>query len=149
MAFCKKLTDVEYRNNQLKDGWKYDLPSEVQWEYACRAGADTDFYYGNQIEDMDAYGWHVGNSFNVGEKYPHKVVQKKANAWGLYDMHGNVCEWCLDQSDPTLFVPGRVTRGGLWLQHAHYSRFTSSPGIDHEQSRSPAIGFRVALVRSK
>ncbi|RYZ28784.1 MAG: formylglycine-generating enzyme family protein [Chitinophagaceae bacterium] len=83
-----------------KTGVFYRLPTEAEWEYACRAGSKTAWYYGNDPKLIDQYAWHSGNSKN---KY-QKVGQKKPNAWGLYDMMGNVSEWTLDQYIPNYFT---------------------------------------------
>lgn len=85
VAFCEWLTKKEQQADRLPLGWRYALPSEAQWEYACRAGT-ADHYAG----DLDRMGWYGGNSV----KMPHEVGQKQANDWGLYDMHGNMREWC-------------------------------------------------------
>jgi formylglycine-generating enzyme required for sulfatase activity len=118
--FCQWLT--------AKTGRYYRLPTEAEWEYACRAGTSTAYSFGEDGAQLDDYAWHLKNS---SEKY-QKVGLKQPNAWGLHDMHGNVAEWCLDQhttrfytqcqeqgvvKDP-LAIPlteyKRVVRGGSW-----------------------------------
>ena len=70
----------------------YRLPTEAEWEYACRAGSTSDYYFGSRVEDLRSYAWFEGNS----DFKPHAVDQRKPNVWGLYDMAGNVWEWCHD-----------------------------------------------------
>ncbi len=153
MEFCRKLTEREHSMGRLPRGWKYTLPTEAQWEYACRAGTMTAYYTGDDsYEDLGRAGWYGENS--GGETHP--VGQKEPNAWGLYDMHGNVWEWCSDWyslrleggDDPAGVKSGsnRVLRGGGWSNNAQYCRSAHrvyySPG-----SRGISLGFRVALVR--
>jgi formylglycine-generating enzyme required for sulfatase activity len=91
MMFCRWL--------YAKTGVFYRLPTEAEWEYACRAGSTTAFPFGNDPKLLGLHAWHAGNSKG---KY-QKVAQKKPNAWGLYDMLGNLAEWTLDQYDPAYF----------------------------------------------
>ncbi|MFQ5571331.1 MAG: formylglycine-generating enzyme family protein [Rhodothermales bacterium] len=83
-----------------KTGRFYRLPTEAEWEYACRAGSSTAFGFGHESDSLDAYAWHFGNSDEVF----HPVGQKKPNAWGVYDMHGNVAEWSLDQYEADYYA---------------------------------------------
>ena len=131
---------------RARTGVDFDLPTEAQWEYACRAGTTTTYSYGNSADG--AYMWYTLNS---GSK-THPVGQKKANPWGLYDMHGNVWEWCLDWygnlaygTDPKGSSSGsnRVERGGGWGNSAVYC--TSSRRDDNGPSyASSDYGFRLA-----
>lgn len=82
-----------------KTGIFYRLPTEAEWEYACRAGSKGAYFFGDQDKDLGEYAWYKQNS---GDKY-HKVMEKKPNAWGLYDMTGNVAEWTLDQYEEDYF----------------------------------------------
>jgi sulfatase modifying factor 1 len=127
-AYCKKLSE--------KEGKTYRLPTEAEWEYACRAGTQTRWSFGNDEKVLGDYAWYYENAWDIDEKYAHQVRQKKPNAFGLYDMHGNVREWCHDyygedyykqspENDPAGPSSGsfRVFRGGSW---GVISRFTRS-----------------------
>jgi formylglycine-generating enzyme required for sulfatase activity len=146
MEFCRRLTETAKAAGQLPEGYAYMLPSEAQWEYACRAGTTGDF--AGQVEAMAVYSENAGGT-------THVVGTKQANAWGLHDMHGNVWDWCLDWKgsysggsviDPMGAASGslRVYRGGSWSDGAGFCRSANrcgnSPGV-----RFHDLGFRLAL----
>lgn len=154
LEFCRKLTERERQAGHMPDGWEYTLPTEAQWERACRAGTDTRFSFGNDDLKIGEHAWFLDNALDAGERYAHRVGQKRPNPWGLFDMHGNVWEWCRDWCGDTL--PGgsdpedteegmyRVARGGCWgctaglCRSADRSRFAPTMQYGY-------IGFRVAL----
>ena len=141
-------------------GYKFDLPTEAQWEYACRAGTTTALNNGKNITsktdscyNLYGLGWYSNNS---GSK-THAVGYKKPNAWGIYDMHGNVWEWCRDwygnykswtRSDP-ICISGsdRVRRGGSWNCSAIFCR-SACRNNGNPNFGNCTLGFRVALVPS-
>jgi len=134
--------------NSRLDGLQLSLPSEAQWEYACRAGTETARY----SENLDAIAWYWDNS---GQE-THSVAGKEANSWGLYDMLGNVWEWCADVwvQDDAKKARGaedstsahRVIRGGSWVNDAQYVRAACR---DHYEPsiRDSYLGFRCAEFR--
>jgi formylglycine-generating enzyme required for sulfatase activity len=151
MEFCRKLTQLAETAGKLPPGYTYRLPTEAEWEYACRAGTLTPFSFGEANNDLQLgdYAWFTLNS----DSMPHPVGGKRPNPWGLFDMHGNVWEWCLDRWEGTLpggtvtnqpTVPNgplRVARGGSWLYDAKACR--SANRDDYGPSN---IGFRVVLA---
>jgi sulfatase modifying factor 1 len=148
MEFCRKLTALERQAGRLPEGFEYTLPTEAQWEYACRAGTTGD-YAGN----LDSMAWYDKNSGNK----THPVGTKQANAWGLYDMHGNVWEWCSDWyggypsgsvTDPRGAPSGssRVFRGGSWYDFASHCRSAFRLRFFPTYT-SDDLGFRACLVR--
>jgi alpha-L-fucosidase len=153
--YCRRLTERERAAGRLPAGWEYRLPTEAQWEYACRAGTTNQFSYGNdpQYTELGNYAWYAGNS---GTR-THAVGGKLPNQWGLYDMHGNVWEWCADWftsslprgsvTDPQGPTSGsdRVPRGGSWRDDAGACQ-SASRGPNAPSFRGPDLGFRVVLV---
>ena len=149
VEFCKKLSE--------REGALYRLPTEAEWEYACRAGTKTAWSFGNDAKLLDDYAWHQKNTSLEGEGYTHQVGLKKPNAFGLYDMHGNVWEWCYDyykddhyktsfKRDPTGPTTGSsyVFRGGSWFDHTLRTRSAFRNSNTGEFSNFD-LGFR--LVR--
>ena len=140
--------------NKMEGSDKYLLPTEAEWEYACRAGSKTTYCFGNDPGRLGAYAWYCDNSGNV----THPIRLKKPNAWGLYDIHGNVWEWCQDWycdypsnnvTDPDGPSSGsyRVFRGGSWIHRASYcrsaDRFFDNPGVHDDR-----LGFRLVALSS-
>jgi formylglycine-generating enzyme required for sulfatase activity len=151
VEFCKKLSDLP---EEKKAGRVYRLPTEAEWEYACRAGSKSAYSFGADSTSLGDYAWFGENSGNQ----THPVGEKKANAWGLYDMHGNVWEWCSDcwgkypkgsVSDPSGPSEGsyRVNRGGCWGIGAADCRSANRSWLD-PSIRNYGYGFRVALSPS-
>jgi formylglycine-generating enzyme required for sulfatase activity len=147
VEFCQKLSELP---EEKKAGRVYRLPTEAEWEYACRAGSKTAFSFGESAQSLGDYAWFSGNA-----KDPHPVGEKKPNAWGLYDMHGNVWEWCSDWygdypkgavNDPTGAREGsyRVVRGGSYnFGTASWRAAVRTSGLPSD--RIVFFGFRVAL----
>ncbi len=180
IAFCYRLNERERRAGRLPEGYEYALPTEAQWEYACRAGTTTALYNGSinilgqfNAPALDNIAWYGGNS-SVGyegrgwltdswaeKQYPggrsgvRDVGGKQPNAWGFYDMIGNVYEWCSDwygqyeysATDPRgpAIGSGRVNRGGSWNGNARFCR-AAKRGGGYPSDRCYHLGFRLALV---
>lgn len=168
-AFCRKLTEKARAARELPNDWEFRLPTEAQWEYACRAGTTTATSFGDSLSSTQAN--FKGTPYNGAAPGPSlnraaKVGSYPANAWGLHDMHGNTFEWCRDWyhaklpggTDPDLYSAfvsatksehggvSRVRRGGCWsdpgwpCRSAFRLRFEPERRYDH-------IGFRVVVVR--
>ena len=168
-TFCQRLTEQSRQSGALPKDWEFRLPTEAQWEYACRAGTTTATAFGNSLSSKQAN--FKGKPYNGAERGPSlnraaRVGSYPANAWGLHDMHGNIFEWCRDWyhlrlpggTDPDLYsakstatrsehgVISRVRRGGCWAddgwpcRSAFRLRFEPERRYDH-------IGFRVVAVR--
>lgn len=152
MEYCRRLTEHERQVGRLPAGFEYTLPTEAQWEYACRAGTT-----GGTAGPLEQMGWY--GAPKTGSTHP--VGQKQPNAWGLYDMHGNVWEWCRDwyadgyrvEAGATLQNPSgkllgsyRVNRGGSWTSPASKCRSAFRNWLT-PNDRGAGLGFRVALTR--
>lgn len=150
VEYCEKLSVLE--------GKEYRLPTEAEWEYACRGGNSTSYTFGVDSAQLRNYGWFKENADDIGEQYAHEVGGKQSNPFGLYDMHGNVWEWCSDWLGPysasAAVDPqgpstgsGRVLRGGSWRSAAGSCR-AANRGTGGPTSRHTDRGFRLALSSS-
>ena len=160
-AVCITWDDVQVFIAKLNacTGKVFRLPYEAEWEYACRAGTTTRFYWGDdrELTAIDAYAWWRGTALLTKEKYARPVGLKRPNPWGLFDMGSNVFEWCQDWygvypngpvTDPTGPVSGiyRVQRGGSWIDYGNSCRSA------HRIRETPSVakidaGFRLVLER--
>jgi formylglycine-generating enzyme required for sulfatase activity len=155
-VFLSRLNDMEETAGRLPTGWKYVLPTEAQWEYACRAGTTTAYWWGNDINSSRAnYNWDGGSTKGNDFKQTRDVGQYAANPWGFFDMHGNVWEWVHDwkvnylsgaQNNPEGPVSGsnRVLRGGSWGNSETDMR-SARRGSNTPTYRNYKLGFRLAF----
>src|SRR6266851_569465 len=160
-AFCRKLTEVSHQSGELPKDWEFRLPTEAQWEYACRAGTRTATSFGDKLSSNQAN--FKGKPYNGAEPGPSlgraaKVGSYPANPWGLHDMLGNTFEWCRDWYhsklpggvDPDLHLAtasSRVRRGGCWADEGWPCRSAFRLRFEPER-RYDHIGFRVVSVRT-
>jgi formylglycine-generating enzyme required for sulfatase activity len=160
-GFCEKLTELAHASGELPANWVFRLPTEAQWEYACRAGTTTATAFGDQLSSHQAN--FQGKPYNGAQEGPSlgraaRVGSYPANPWGLHDMHGNEFEWCRDWSHPRL--PGgtdpdlsnvkarsRIRRGGCWADEGWPCRSAFRLQFEPER-RHDHIGFRVVAVES-
>jgi formylglycine-generating enzyme required for sulfatase activity len=144
--FARRLTDFHHKSALITAGWRWDLPTEAQWEYACRA-RKSEMFHG----PIDSVAWYQTNS----NRQTHPVGALQPNAWGLHDMHGNVGKWCLDWysqypfeslNHPVgpVFGTFRVYRGGGWSDAARCCR-SAYRGRSVPDFRSSNIGFSLVL----
>lgn len=177
VSFCRKLTTQEQGAGRLPKGWKYALPTEAQWEYACRAGTKTKYSFGDDESQLSQYAWFGDDSGKA--PYARQVGLKKPNAWGLCDMHGNVWEWCndwyvskrtggKDPVGPTTLPPpvrpvplpdgtpgppdatsarNRVIRGGSWVDNP-LTCTSANRFYTPPDFGNSVQGFRIAAVPS-
>ena len=157
--FCGRLTEIERGAGRLPQGWVYRLPTEAEWEYACRAGLKSATAFGDTLSDAVAIGdWQFSEPGTPGNHQPIDVGNYKPNDWGLHDCHGNVWEWCADEyatrptagRDPFTAPDSKslsgVIRGGNCLSHAKECRSAHRHRI-LVTHRAIAYGFRITLGR--
>ena len=151
--FCKRLTELERAAGNLPAGARYCLPTEAEWEFACRAGSKGKFCFGDDTKALGDYAWYKRND----RGRPQPVGQKKPNAWGLYDMHGNVSEWAQDWYQATYYQKSpeknpkgpatgktRVLRGRAWYRDSKCCR--SAARLNYQPAEAhPMFGFRVCV----
>ena len=147
------------RLNEAAGASLYRLPSEAEWEYACRAGSRTRWSFGDDERQLTDYAWYDANAWDVGERYTHAVGLKRPNPWGLYDMHGNVSEWVQDRyskryynSSPRVDPRGpssgadRVVQGGSFYSSAQAARSAFRYGLSPD-ARYATVGVRLLRIR--
>jgi formylglycine-generating enzyme required for sulfatase activity len=135
-----------------KTGKRYRLPTEAEWEYVARAGTSTKYSFGDSSNSLESYTWYDANS----SRKTHKVGQKQPNPWGLYDIYGNVSEWCEDwftdsynntPRDGSANTNGnqkyRVLRGGAWSSNDAYDLRSANRGGLYPQYSYFSLGFRI------
>ena len=150
--YCRKLSE--------KEGRTYRLPTEAEWEYACRSGNLNSYCFGSHnTTTLQEYAWFDENADAIGDEYAHRVAQKRANFFGLYDMHGNVYEWCSDWYDENYYGSlagkltvdpegpasgsSRVLRGGSWRSDPQYARSALRNRHTPTDRFNRGIGFRI------
>jgi formylglycine-generating enzyme required for sulfatase activity len=169
--YCAHLTQQEQAAGRVPSGWVYRLPTEAEWEYACRAGTTTAFHYGDALyggmanfDDHDVYDASIGTIYISSPAVlwlprTTTVGSYQPNGWGLYDMHGNVWEWCRDLygfypigsvTDPQGATSGvaRVFRGGSWFHPGNLCR-SALRYFNSTSYRSYNVGFRVVLAQGQ
>jgi hypothetical protein len=147
VAFCKALTILSSSQSTLPSGYEYRLPTEVEWEYACRAGTSSTYYFGENPDQLHNHAWFRGNS---GKKI-HPVGLKSPNPWNLYDVYGNVREWVGNSFVNTLLNDSeqdefRISRGGGYMKTADECQ-SSTRSTNSLYHRFRNLGFRAALTK--
>jgi len=139
-----------------KDGKFYRLRTEAEWEYSCRAGSSTAYSCGDDVDQLGQHAWFRSNAFALGQRHARQVGQKLPNSFGLFDMHGNVDEWCSDKFEDGYYVKApdkdeggstsgtmRICRGSAWNMPADKVRSAFRRARDLSAGPIGSIGFRV------
>ncbi|AGA24492.1 hypothetical protein Sinac_0029 [Singulisphaera acidiphila DSM 18658] len=160
--FCYRLSEIERDAGRLEPGWVYRLPTEAEWEFACRAGTTTATAFGDELGSVRA-NFDGAVPFNNAPAGPFLRLTKPVgsypgNAWGIHDMHGNVWEWCCKINRPGLArgpfaavkksTPEQTIRGGCWYEPGHQCLSTTGLSLQ-VNGRGSGLGFRVALVSTE
>ncbi|MEM9950878.1 MAG: formylglycine-generating enzyme family protein [Chloroflexota bacterium] len=160
ILFCERFTKWLIGEKLISDNHVVTLPTDAQWEYACRAGTQTKWYFGDDIEQLDKHAWHSKNS----NKSVHPAKSKLPNPWGLYDVFGNVAEWCLDNfhshtindflnsymEDPLYLSEynSKITRGGSVESPPHRCTTSIRYNIEMDNPYNEAVGIKVVILES-
>jgi formylglycine-generating enzyme required for sulfatase activity len=155
VSFCRRLRVQLRKSGALGEKLHIDIPTEAQWEYACRAGTETSWFFGSSVSDLDDYAWYRNNS----KDSVHMAGEKKPNPWGIYDLYGNVSEWCRDSlyryssakeldplhedSEAKLYV----ARGGGYSSSAEDCRSASRLFIHRNNEFGEEIGVRIVCMK--
>ena len=169
--YADNLTKRERESSQIPQSWAYSLPTEAEWEYACRAGTSTAYSFGDSVDKLPEHGNFADRQllrFDDSEfRYADRALDDRfsqtapvgsyrPNPWGIHDMHGNVWEWCSDnyvrqlsggvdpQGPKQGDGRGRIIRGGSWLSRADYCR-SAMRKAHHDLNSAPYIGIRIVL----
>ncbi len=155
--FARRLSSKARREKLIPSDWEFTLPTEAQWELACRGGSDGAFSFGSDVAELKKYAWFKEkDAFESDGVFAREVAMKQPNQYGLFDMHGNVAEWCLDSfseqsnggTNPLKFLPNspRIYRGGSWTTPPSQCRsaFRSAANEDYWETD---LGFRIVLKK--
>jgi formylglycine-generating enzyme required for sulfatase activity len=156
--FSKRVTRILFEQGVLQANQRMELPTEAQWEYACRAGTSSLWYFGDNVDELVEHAWYAPNSDNK----LHRVGLKKPNPWGLYDVYGNVEEWCLDGVgysqvhqtkliDPLFHIEAdmKIVRGGAYDTNSVYIvRSAGRQSVIADNDWGFSTGLRTVCISS-
>lgn len=153
-GYCFRLSEIARQQKSIPADARFRLPTEAEWEYACRAGTTSRYSYGDDGNVLGDFAWYESNASKAGESFAHRVGKKKPNAWGLFDMHGNLWELCSDWAgnypnqavvDPTGPASGDrvILRGGCWSNNGGNLTCSYRDSGSSSSRVSSSIGFRI------